>query len=135
MSDDVFGRYVATLHQVAAKTLEYLQLLGCGTSGFEVSDEANPDSGLVPALLLYVTSVQLSFPASSEVDFCVLGFSGAVGNYEMVGESVLHASGLVHIVHVHGIIDVCGAVMDDDFLPLPRGGTNTAQCLETLGVQ
>ena len=117
MGGHVCGRNLATPHQVSAKPLQRLELLRGRATGLEIPDQTDADRRLVPVLFLYVSAVQLSLPAAAEVDFAVLRLAGTVGDHHVVGQPVLHAACLVHLVHVYGVVHVGGAVVDDDFLP------------------
>ena len=112
---------LAAFHEVFAQTLKALELLGSRSSKLEIADQADADACFVERQLLHVTSVELTFPSASYVNLSITCLARTVRNNEVVGQSVFHAPLIfVHLVHVHGVINRGGGMMNDNSFPSRR---------------
>lgn len=114
-------------HEIPAESLEGLHLRSGCVAGLEIADKADADGGPIPGVLFYVPPVLLLLPAPTDVDLAVLRLARAIGNNEVVGEAIAHTTPLVYLVNIECVIDIGGAVMNDDSLPFPRRGPDGIQ--------
>ena len=118
---------VASLHQILAKAFQCGKLFGSGRANLKISDQANPDTCLVPYLFLDMSAILLATPATADVNFSIPCLAGTVGNHEVVGESVFHPPGQVNLMHIDRIVDRCGRVVNNDALPFSGSRADDVQ--------
>ena len=110
---------VASLHQIFAKAFQCGKLFGSRRANLKISDQANPDTCLVPCLFFDMSAILLATPATADVNFSIPCLAGTVGNHKVVGQSVFHPPGEVYLVHVDRIVDGGCRVVNNDTLPFP----------------
>ena len=90
---------------------------------FEIANEADADGGEVEFVAFYVAAEELFLPAGADFDLAVARID-AVADYEMVGQSVLHAASAVGGVIFGGVAVFDRAVMHDDASPVARANVD-----------
>lgn len=137
----VAGELLSGRHHFGAEPIHKLSkglnLAARRVAFLEVAHEADADGGEINAIAFHMASQQLLRPARPCFDLAIAGID-TVADYEVVGESVLHAALAVGPIIDGGVAVFDRAVVDDNPLPVigahaDAGGVCADACEEVFG--
>ena len=107
--------------QISDQFLARVELGAGWLNAIEIANQTDSESDVIKKIAVDMTAVDLTAPSVADLDFTIAG-RGAIADYEMIRQPVLHPPHVSMVVVEHPRISLSGAaVMDNDEFPPVAG--------------